>query len=757
MMQIGVSVISDGDDWPVSRGLMRAMRAEIARVRTPLGFGFSPDKVRDLIADGVRTIVLCTEDGDATPENTYSEIVERGFGALIGEFPAVRWVIEISNEPNMVNGLDMWTHRYFALETLKRLKPQMPFPNLRWSVSMPTNVSDMVTLLARDEHGCILDHIDVWTPHLYGWERLGDGAGDGGKWNDVLRYGLEHTSLPVIITEAGIDDRATHRTEKARRYLDWASKANPRIEGLCLWGLGRWDANPTYEINMPMALELGKRTTSPPPEPEPEPPEEPAEMIVRTTNVVNVPARISRDSFIRAYENTPFHDAAGDAYDIAVGWRVDPLFIKGVTWAESQDGTDPTSVIVRYDTKNPGNRRSTVTGTGQTIETDRGPFQQYPTVEDGFLDMIQALASPNFVYAKEGRDTVETIGYRYAPPTDPHKPDQTEEWIRNTLAEMNRRFEGDQQEQEPPPVARQLRIALAAGHHNNDGGNTTEYKLVGPITKAYADEFRRQGCDVRVVTPDDGLGFFDGGLQGVAQVVVDWANAGWVADLFLECHTEGVANENVRGVFAIYPDWGDDVDADVRDTLGPAISNAISAATGIPVRGSGTMSEKSTGVGIGGSRLGVFLRTAPIRATTTRLIVEHGSHSSPDDLAILRQPDTAGTIATAGVKAVLDFFGAVPGTVEPPPAVTERRDPVTDVLIGGGFRQWYERLERLVGPEEALEIVGRFLTDEFTDAETGLTVQYTERARLEHQPGSSAERFDVVLGRLGAEILAARP
>jgi hypothetical protein len=35
----------------------------------------------------------------------------------------------------------------------------------------------------------------------------------------------------------------------------------------------------------------------------------------------------------------------------------------------------------------------------------------------------------------------------------------------------------------------------------------------------------------------------------------------------------------------------------------------------------------------------------------------------------------------------------------------------------------------------------------------GMTVQYFENARFEHQPGEWPERFDVLLGRLGAEIV----
>lgn len=50
-----------------------------------------------------------------------------------------------------------------------------------------------------------------------------------------------------------------------------------------------------------------------------------------------------------------------------------------------------------------------------------------------------------------------------------------------------------------------------------------------------------------------------------------------------------------------------------------------------------------------------------------------------------------------------------------------------------------------------LAVFGYPLTEPFE--ENGMTVQYFERARLELQPGAWPERYDVLLGRLGAEAL----
>ncbi|MDB5078527.1 MAG: hypothetical protein JWP00_451 [Chloroflexi bacterium] len=239
-----------------------------------------------------------------------------------------------------------------------------------------------------------------------------------------------------------------------------------------------------------------------------------------------------------------------------------------------------------------------------------------------------------------------------------------------------------------------LRVALSAGHHNNDGGSPLEKTLTGPLCKAYADAFRAAGADVRVITPNDGLGMFPGGLRKVAQKVVDWSkNDGWTADIFLETHTEGVSNTNVRGVFSIYPDWGSDVDQTVKNELGLKIATAISDVSGIPVReggvlfGPGVMSRMETEVGSHGDRLGIFLVTAELAATTTRLIVEHGAHSSPKDLAILQTPGMLAKIAGAAVKVICDHFGS---------SVIAPIEPVIQIngfFLGHGFLDYWRQLD----------------------------------------------------------------
>jgi hypothetical protein len=71
--------------------------------------------------------------------------------------------------------------------------------------------------------------------------------------------------------------------------------------------------------------------------------------------------------------------------------------------------------------------------------------------------------------------------------------------------------------------------------------------------------------------------------------------------------------------------------------------------------------------------------------------------------------------------------------------------PETGMSVGGGFLQFWLAMG-------GLEIFGYPITQEVKDA-AGLTVQWFERARFEHHPGSNPVHWDVLLGRLGAEAI----
>jgi hypothetical protein len=71
--------------------------------------------------------------------------------------------------------------------------------------------------------------------------------------------------------------------------------------------------------------------------------------------------------------------------------------------------------------------------------------------------------------------------------------------------------------------------------------------------------------------------------------------------------------------------------------------------------------------------------------------------------------------------------------------------PETKHSLCFGFRAYWERYG-------GLDIFGYPISGEMKDA-NGVTVQWFERARFEWQPGAWPARYDVMLGRIGAELM----
>ena len=288
------------------------------------------------------------------------------------------------------------------------------------------------------------------------------------------------------------------------------------------------------------------------------------------------------------------------------------------------------------------------------------------------------------------------------------------------------------------PVA-PLKIAVGAGHHNTDGGNAREIAMTGPLTKAYVDIGRQMGFDVRCYTPNDGLGQFPGKLGPAAHQVVDWANQGWVADYFLENHFQGLnaGSDAGRGFFCIYPDWDSDVDVDVRDVFSAIWVPTFEAGTGLPRYGNGTMSEKRTAVGASGYRLGIFGATVDIKASTTRLIIEHGCHTCPSDYAIIQQGQP---FYEKCARAFFSTLQLLHGINQPPPQPADPPAPYVPTGPGFSVNGFY-----LVGPfaqawsdmgKKALPMMGQVTSGMILAPIDGHMryVQFTEKGALACYP-----------------------
>lgn len=297
-------------------------------------------------------------------------------------------------------------------------------------------------------------------------------------------------------------------------------------------------------------------------------------------------------------------------------------------------------------------------------------------------------------------------------------------------------------------------IALAAGHRNSTGGGASgEQQRTGPLTHEIAKQLRNHGgFDVRVITPNDGLGVFNGNLTQVARAAVDMG-----ADFFLEVHFEGVGNSTIRGCFAIYPDWTGDLDTDIRDNF--PIASHLRTYTGIPLRGGGTMSERSTNVGLQGHRLGVFAGSEPAKNWMSRTIVEYGTLTNPHDRTIIDGPHFNRLAAEATVEALVEFFG-LDMNPDPPPIVDphQRYFPETQQTIQWGFKGFWERLE---AQGLAYQLLGYPNTGEFTTNVAGnpRTVQIFERGALGWYPESAGGPWEfrmLTRGELWSAITDAR-
>lgn len=455
-------------------------------------------------------------------------------------------------------------------------------------------------------------------------------------------------------------------------------------------------------------------------------------------------------------------------YDAIMAYRndrgdfCDPLYVLAMFGKESTFGRNGVAVT----SKSWGNTRAPNFGATPTGEMPgrTGTFPIWANWLDGCISTVARLLATNWYYTGEER-TIEDVNIDpHYPNRNPNKPaqapiprenDKPIEWA--PAGDLNSpegylsfvlRFMNDHADMDKEQPMAPLKVALAAGHYNTDGGNPVEISLVGHHCNAAVKAFREAGADVRCITPNEGLSNFPGGLQAVARHVVEWANQGWTADIFIEFHTEGVGNPNVRGVFVIYPDTAPDIDADVRDKLGPDMAKRVAANMGIPVRGNGTMSERNTYVGLQGHRLGAFFASSLVRATTTRLLIESGAHSSPVDLAVLRQPDTPRKIARGVVDAVYAFYGRQADWTDQPDDLVivpkSRYFLETKHYLNHGFCDYWET-------KGGLSIFGYPLSEEFINVD-GITVQWFERARFEYHP-NNPEEHRILLGRIGAESL----
>lgn len=173
-------------------------------------------------------------------------------------------------------------------------------------------------------------------------------------------------------------------------------------------------------------------------------------MIVTPDTIVTgvAPRDISVDLFRRtlADANSPAASSAGAAYVALGDYQVSIAFTLAVFHHESTYATNPAAIVVNYDTRNPGNCRSSRTGQGTVISTPRGPFVKYPNWVEGWRDLSFRLVDPSYAYVQQDRRTIRKIIELFAPASDGNAPDA---YVNAVVADMNTWLGGAMPNTEP--------------------------------------------------------------------------------------------------------------------------------------------------------------------------------------------------------------------------------------------------------------------------------------------------------------------
>lgn len=166
--------------------------------------------------------------------------------------------------------------------------------------------------------------------------------------------------------------------------------------------------------------------------------------VTPNTVVVGVdPADISAAQFkaIQEGRGSPAAGEAANGYALVAGNQVSTAFALAVFDHESQMATDPGAIVVKQDTRNPGNCRSVRPASGArgvVIDTPKGPFVKYASWSDGWRDLAFRLVDPTYVYAQEKRTSIQKIIERFAPSSDGNN---TTAYVNAVVADMNRWIE----------------------------------------------------------------------------------------------------------------------------------------------------------------------------------------------------------------------------------------------------------------------------------------------------------------------------
>lgn len=378
--------------------------------------------------------------------------------------------------------------------------------------------------------------------------------------------------------------------------------------------------------------------------------------------------------------SSPLFTNAAAIYDAA---RPHSALALAHMWAENQYST--TGLIIKPHHNNPMALRPGP-GIGVPYGTITAPdgsqFLTFDHPADCVIEWRRRIQDPTYkggVYT--ATDTLDEYLAVYAPAGDVHPitgADNADIGYPTTIRTMLSRYAALEQSTGDTAMATH-RYVLSAGHRNTDGGGAwrgPESAWTYPICKKLKAAIDRRGGKAWIISEEDGdsdPSFSKGrGLQATARLCVDLANAVGGVDAYLSMH---YGAEPVDGFFTIYPDAHSGVDVAANNPLDIKLATVFAkhvAKTGMPIRGNGLMSERKSGVGLQGYRLGEFVGTIGFRDTTARVIIEGGNSLDDKEYALLWSAAWQDKYVNALVDGLEEVFGAFPKSAPAPAPETPK-------------------------------------------------------------------------------------
>jgi hypothetical protein len=246
------------------------------------------------------------------------------------------------------------------------------------------------------------------------------------------------------------------------------------------------------------------------------------------------------------------------------------------------------------------------------------------------------------------------------------------------------------------------KFVLSAGHRNtNGGGARNEINWTYPSVVALKAAIEDRGGQAWIVQEEDGDGdksrYVNGGLQQAASKCVDLSKKLGPFDAYISSHYNGGPSPGFHAIFPDSPSGGVDVKAnnplDVR--LCRTIRDRVRSTNTVRMLSwtadsPGVMSERETGVGSKGYRLGEFYGTLGFRLSTARVIIEASSIDVASEARYINDPHWVRHVyCEAVVDALEDVFGKFserpdvpapgPDPIPEPPKPYERADPIPEL------------------------------------------------------------------------------